>query len=71
MIKYGIAALGLGFLASFAHADGGYASPTDDRIRVSLGAVRTSSSTTPSGATASSSTPSSAAWATTTSWCRA
>ena len=46
MIKYGIAALGLGFLASFAHADGGYASPTDDRIRVSLGAVRTSSSTT-------------------------
>lgn len=46
MIKYGIAALGLGFLASFAHADGDYASPTDDRIRVSLGAIRTSSSTT-------------------------
>jgi len=46
MIKFGIAALGLGFLASFAHADGDYASPTDDRVRVSLGAIRTSSSTT-------------------------
>jgi hypothetical protein len=46
MIKYGIAALGLGLLASFAHADGDYASPTNDRIRVSLGAMRTSNSTT-------------------------
>ena len=46
MIKYGFAALGLGFLASFAHADGDYASPTNDRIRVSLGAIRTSNSTT-------------------------
>ena len=46
MIKYGIAALGLGLLAGFAHADGDYASPTNDRVRVSLGAMRTSNSTT-------------------------
>jgi hypothetical protein len=46
MNKHGLAALGLGFLANLAHADGDYASPTDDRIRVSLGAMRTSSSTT-------------------------
>jgi len=46
MIKHGIAALGLGFLACHAHADGDYASPTNDRIRVSLGAMRTSNSTT-------------------------
>lgn len=40
------ATLGLALLAPLAHADGDYISPTDDRVRVSLGAMRVSSSTT-------------------------
>jgi hypothetical protein len=46
MIKNVTAAVGLALLATLAHADGDYASPTDDRVRVSLGAMRVSSSTT-------------------------
>jgi hypothetical protein len=46
MMKLGTAALGLALLAPFAHADGDYISPTDDRVRVSLGAMHLSSSTT-------------------------
>jgi len=46
MIKYGIATLGLVLMAGFAQADGDYSSPTHDRIRISLGAMRTSNSTT-------------------------
>jgi hypothetical protein len=46
MIKFGMAALGLTVLAAFAHADGDYVSPTDDRVRVSFGAMHVSTSTT-------------------------
>jgi len=51
MIKYGIAArygiaAGLAFLAMLAHADGDYFSPTNDRVRVSLGIMDLSSTTT-------------------------
>jgi hypothetical protein len=45
MIKY-VMALGLALCATLAHADGDYISPTDDRVRVSLGAMHVSSSTT-------------------------
>jgi hypothetical protein len=44
--RVGAAALGLALLAPLAHADGDYISPTDDRVRVSLGAMHVSSSTT-------------------------
>jgi hypothetical protein len=43
---WGPAALGLALLAPSAHADSDYASPTDDRFRVSFGAMHVSSSTT-------------------------
>ena len=46
MIKSLMPALALALLASLAHADGDYASPTDDRVRVTLGAMRLSSTTT-------------------------
>ncbi|MGD0489931.1 MAG: hypothetical protein ABSC32_00170 [Steroidobacteraceae bacterium] len=46
MIKSVMPALGLALLASLAHADGDYASPTDDRVRVTLGAMHVASSTT-------------------------
>jgi hypothetical protein len=46
MIKSVMPALGLALLASLAHADGDYASPTDDRVRVTLGAIHVSSATT-------------------------
>jgi hypothetical protein len=46
MIKSAMPALGLMLLASLAHADGDYASPTDDRMRVTLGAMHVSSKTT-------------------------
>jgi hypothetical protein len=46
MIKSAMPALGLVLLASVAHADGDYFSPTDDRVRVTLGAMHLSSSTT-------------------------
>jgi len=46
MIKIGTAALALVFVAGLAHADGDYLSPTDDRLRVSLGIMHVSSSTT-------------------------
>jgi hypothetical protein len=46
MIKFGMAALGLTLLATFARADNDYFSPTDDRVRVSLGAMHVSTSTT-------------------------
>jgi hypothetical protein len=46
MIKYGIAALPLAFLATLAHAEGDYVSPTHDRVRVSLGIMELSNSTT-------------------------
>jgi hypothetical protein len=46
MIKNAMAALGLTLVAVVAHADTDYISPTDDRFRVSLGAVHVSSSTT-------------------------
>jgi hypothetical protein len=42
----GGAALGLALLAPLAHADSDYISPTDDRLRVSLGVMKVSSSTT-------------------------
>jgi hypothetical protein len=42
----GSAALGLTLLAPLVHADSEYASPSDDRFRVSLGAMHVSSSTT-------------------------
>ena len=42
----GSAALGLALLAPFAHADNDYISPSDDRVRVSLGVMKVSSSTT-------------------------
>ncbi|MGA2397316.1 MAG: hypothetical protein ABSG30_04520 [Steroidobacteraceae bacterium] len=47
--RVGTAALGLALLAllaPLARADGDYISPTDDRVRVSLGAMHVSSSTT-------------------------
>ncbi len=43
MIKSAMPALGLALLASVAHADGDYASPADDRVRVTLGAMHVSS----------------------------
>jgi hypothetical protein len=46
MIKCGIAALALAFLANLAHADEDYLSPTNERVRVSLGVMKVSSSTT-------------------------
>jgi hypothetical protein len=46
MIKHAMAALGLALVAAVVHADGDYISPTDDRFRVSLGAMRVSSTTT-------------------------
>jgi hypothetical protein len=46
MIKHAMAGLGLALVAAVAHADGDYISPTDDRFRVSLGAMRVSSTTT-------------------------
>jgi hypothetical protein len=46
MIKYGISALGLALLATLAHADGDYVSPTNDRVRVSLGIMDLSTTTT-------------------------
>ena len=42
----GGAALGLALLAPLAHADSDYISPSDDRLRVSLGVTKVSSSTT-------------------------
>jgi hypothetical protein len=42
----GRAALALALLAPLAHADGDYVSPTDDRLRVSLGVMHVSSTTT-------------------------
>src|ERR1700691_4969271 len=45
MIKKGPAVLWLALAASSAYADGGYISPTDDRVRISLGLMRVSSST--------------------------
>jgi hypothetical protein len=44
MINKGIAALGLALLATLAHADD-YLSPTDERVRLSLGAMHLSSTT--------------------------
>jgi hypothetical protein len=46
MIKHRMAALTLAFLATVVHADGDYISPTDDRVRLSLGIMHVSSSTT-------------------------
>ncbi|HEX4152687.1 MAG TPA: hypothetical protein VHY75_10830 [Steroidobacteraceae bacterium] len=46
MIKSVIPALGLALLASLAHADGDYTSPTDDRVRATLGAMHVSTATT-------------------------
>ena len=46
MIKHAMAALGLALVAAVVHADGDYISPTDDRFRVSLGAMHVSSETT-------------------------
>lgn len=46
MSKVGKAALAFVFFAGFAHADGDYMSPTEERVRISLGAVHTSNSTT-------------------------
>jgi|HubBroStandDraft_1064217.scaffolds.fasta_scaffold01196_8 hypothetical protein len=46
MIKNGLAVFWLALAASSAHADGDYFSPTDDRVRLSLGIMRVSSSTT-------------------------
>ncbi len=51
MIRYGIGAL-LAFIAASAHADGNYISPTNDRVRVSLGIMDVISSTTLSESTA-------------------
>jgi hypothetical protein len=44
MINKGIAALGLALVATLAHADD-YLSPTDERVRLSLGAMHLSSTT--------------------------
>ncbi len=46
MIKAVLPALGLALCASLAHADGDYTSPTDDRVRVTMGAMHVSSATT-------------------------
>jgi hypothetical protein len=46
MIKHAMALLGLALVAGAVHADGDYISPTDDRFRVSLGAIKVSSTTT-------------------------
>jgi hypothetical protein len=46
MIKHAMAGLALALVAAAAHADGDYISPTEDRFRVSLGAMRLSSTTT-------------------------
>jgi hypothetical protein len=46
MIKHAMAALGLTLVAAVVRADGDYISPTDDRMRISLGAMRVSSTTT-------------------------
>jgi hypothetical protein len=46
MIKHAMAALGLALVAAVVHADEDYISPTDDRFRVSLGAMHVSSATT-------------------------
>jgi hypothetical protein len=46
MIKHAMALLGLALVAGVVHADGDYISPTDDRFRVSLGAIHVSSTTT-------------------------
>ncbi len=46
MIKHAMAALGLALVAAVVHADADYISPTDDRFRVSLGAMHVSSATT-------------------------
>ena len=43
---FGGAALGLALLAPLAHADSDYISPSDDRLRVSLGVMKVSTSTT-------------------------
>jgi hypothetical protein len=45
MNKNGLAVLWLALAASFAHADGDYISPTDERVRLSLGIMRVSNST--------------------------
>jgi hypothetical protein len=45
MIKNGLAVLWLALAVSSAYADGDYFSPTDDRVRLSLGIMRVSSST--------------------------
>jgi len=46
MIKHAMVALGLTLAAAVVRADGDYISPTDDRMRISLGAMRLSSTTT-------------------------
>jgi hypothetical protein len=46
MIKHAMALLGLALVAGAVRADGDYISPTDDRFRVSLGAMKVSSTTT-------------------------
>jgi hypothetical protein len=46
MIKHGMATLGLVLIAALAHADDSYLSPTNDRVRVSLGIMRVSTDTT-------------------------
>jgi hypothetical protein len=46
MIKHAMAALGLALVAAAVHADADYISPTDDRFRVSLGAMHVTSATT-------------------------
>jgi hypothetical protein len=45
MIKSAMASVALTLLAGLGHADADFASPTDDRVRVTLGAVHVSSST--------------------------
>jgi hypothetical protein len=46
MKRLSMGALSLAFIATSAHADGAYISPTNDRVRVSLGAMDVISSTT-------------------------
>jgi hypothetical protein len=46
MTKTVLSALALALLASLAHADGDYASPTDDRVRATLGGMYVSTHTT-------------------------
>jgi hypothetical protein len=46
MIKHAMAALGLTLVAAVVRADGDYISPTEDRMRISAGAMRVSSTTT-------------------------